>query len=217
MTDNEKLLKLRKLADAMYYAAQQLTTDASRLHKAMEDYHRFVTNEYHKEEPTIPDIVDEHYWEMLGEEPVSEELEEAAKHYLYSNILYDDVYVGNPTDKDCIEMFKAGAQWKEEQFEKNRLKHCDSITNEQAELEQGFIDQHLDKYNRMPTFLDAIEYGMKLHKKQLMKDAMEGVITFDYYGDGDKTYGCVAHDSFCLEDLGLKDTDKVKIVFIKED
>ena len=51
----------------------------------------------------------------LTEEPVSEELEEAAKHYLYSNILYDDVYVGNPTDKDCIEMFKAGAEW---QFER---------------------------------------------------------------------------------------------------
>ena len=52
MTEKEKLEKLRKLADAMYYAAQHLTTDASRLHKAMEDYHRFVTNEYHKEEPT---------------------------------------------------------------------------------------------------------------------------------------------------------------------
>ena len=43
--------------------------------------------------------------------PVSDDLEEAAKHYLYSNILYNDVYVGNPTDKDCIEMFKAGAEW----------------------------------------------------------------------------------------------------------
>ena len=49
-------------------------------------------------------------------EPVSEKLEEAAKHYLYSNILYDDVYVGNPTDKDCIEMFKAGANWQKEQM-----------------------------------------------------------------------------------------------------
>ena len=52
-----------------------------------------------------------HFINSLQAEPVSEELEEAAKHYLYSNILYDDVYVGNPTDKDCIEMFKAGAEW----------------------------------------------------------------------------------------------------------
>lgn len=42
---------------------------------------------------------------------VSNDLEKAAKHYLYSNILYNDVYVGNPTDKDCIEMFKAGTKW----------------------------------------------------------------------------------------------------------
>lgn len=52
----------------------------------------------------------------MDEESVSKDLEEVAKHYLYSNILYDDVYVGNPTDKDCIEMFKAGANWKKEQM-----------------------------------------------------------------------------------------------------
>ncbi|UKK52118.1 hypothetical protein L6472_05940 [Prevotella sp. E13-17] len=55
----------------------------------------------------------------MDEEPVSEDLEEAAKHYLYSNILYDDVYVGNPTDKDCVEMFKAGAKWQKEQLMKD--------------------------------------------------------------------------------------------------
>lgn len=51
------------------------------------------------------------FMDSLPNEPISEELDEVAKHYLYSNILYDDVYVGNPTDKDCIEMFKAGANW----------------------------------------------------------------------------------------------------------
>ena len=50
MTDKEKLEKLKKLADAMYYAAQHLTTDASRLHKAIDEYHKFIINEYHKEE-----------------------------------------------------------------------------------------------------------------------------------------------------------------------
>ena len=39
--------KLKKLADAMYYAAQQMTTDASRLHKAMEEYHQFIIHEYY--------------------------------------------------------------------------------------------------------------------------------------------------------------------------
>lgn len=76
MTDKEKLEKLMKLADAMYYAAQNLTTDASRLHKAMDEYHKFIIYEYHKEEPTIPEIVDEHFDEMLGEEPANEDLGE---------------------------------------------------------------------------------------------------------------------------------------------
>lgn len=100
MTDGEKLLKLRKLADAMYYAAQQLTTDASRLHKAMEDYHQFIVNDYHEEDPVNKQSVyeamaeveekakafteahkgessEQLLAEMRGEEPVSEDLEEA--------------------------------------------------------------------------------------------------------------------------------------------
>ena len=36
-----KLQKLKKLADAMYHAAQYLTTDASQLRKAMDEYHQF--------------------------------------------------------------------------------------------------------------------------------------------------------------------------------
>ena len=32
--------------------------------------------------------------------------------------------------------------------------------------EQDFFDEHLDKHNRMPTFLDAIEYGMEIGKKK---------------------------------------------------
>lgn len=37
-----KLQKLKKLADGMYRAAQYLTTDASHLRKAMDEYHQFV-------------------------------------------------------------------------------------------------------------------------------------------------------------------------------
>lgn len=39
--EEEKLNKAIKLADAMYDAAQRLTTDASRLHKAMQDWWHF--------------------------------------------------------------------------------------------------------------------------------------------------------------------------------
>lgn len=98
MTDKEKLEKIKSLSDKMYTSMQNLTTDTAPIRKAMNEYHQFIIQHWHEKEP------------------VSEELEEAAKHYLYSNILYDDVYVGNPTDKDCIEMFKAGANWQKQQM-----------------------------------------------------------------------------------------------------
>lgn len=79
------------------------------------------------------------------------------------------------------------AKWQKEQFEKNRLKHCNSITNEQAELEQGFIDQHLDKHQCMPTFLDAIEYGIRLQKEQIEEALLSEVLPcFMHGGEADE-------------------------------
>ena len=102
------------------------------------------------------------YIDSLQEEPVSEELDDAAYNFVMNNF-------GNPKeplykfDQRC---FRAGAQWQ---------------------------------------------------KKQTVAKAIDGVVTFDYYDSGNKTYGCVAHDSFCLEDFGLKDRDKVKVIVIKEE
>ena len=89
MTDKKKLEKLKKLADAMYYAAQYLTTDASRLHKAMDEYHKFTIHE-------------------CKEEPVNDDLEEASRNYADNEEYGDDVYF-------AIEAaFKAGARWQKE-------------------------------------------------------------------------------------------------------
>lgn len=41
----EKLDKIKELADNMYYAAQYLTTDASKLHEAMKQYRYFTIYE----------------------------------------------------------------------------------------------------------------------------------------------------------------------------
>jgi hypothetical protein len=65
MTDKEKLERLKKLADAMYYAAMYLTTDASRLHKAMDEYHKFIIHEC-KEEP-VSEV-----WHYQKKEPINE-------------------------------------------------------------------------------------------------------------------------------------------------
>lgn len=87
MTDKEKLEKIKVLADAMYNAAFNITTDASRLKKAMYDYHQFIINEYYKEEP------------------VSRDLEEAANDYAH-DFVHDDVF----------ETFIAGALWQKQQM-----------------------------------------------------------------------------------------------------
>lgn len=73
------------------------------------------------------------------------------------------------------------------------------------------------KEKEYTCYEEAFEDGAKWKKEQMMAKAIDGDITFDYYGDDDKTYGCIAHDSFCLEDFGLKDRDKVKVIVIKED
>ena len=61
--------------------------------------------------------------------------------------------------------FKAGAKWKAEQFEKERLKQCDTLTKEQAKIESDFVVNFIKKNNCTPTFIDAIEYGMQLKLK----------------------------------------------------
>lgn len=169
------------------------------------------------EQPKVIKAEDIKYWMLvhsldMQEEPVSEDLDEAAKEWLSPQLdksyaKYGEAKMMELTKFDGYAMLEAiefGAKWKEEQFEKNRLEHCNSITNEQAELEQKFLDEHLDKYNRMPTFLDAIEYGMRLQKEQMMKNAVE----CEYF-DG---------SLFC-NDLREKyrDCDKVKVIVIKED
>jgi len=149
----------------------------------------------------------------MDEEPVSDDLKEASEKYAYTNWQSDDYHDGAAEGLpfDAIghtqKTFKAGAKWKEEQFEKKLLKHCDSITNEQAELESGFIDQHLNKHQRMPTFLDAIEYGMQLQKEQMMARAFPVEI------DSSRSDGrCILGGNFARFETG----DKVKVIVIKE-
>lgn len=45
MTQEEKLTKIKELADAMYYSMQNLTTDTTKIREAMNKYRQFVINE----------------------------------------------------------------------------------------------------------------------------------------------------------------------------
>ena len=101
------------------------------------------------------------------------ELEKAAIDYSRERLSNDDYPVYN--DEYEIELaFEAGAEWQREQFDKERLKHCDELTAEQAQIESDFVVQHLEKYNRTPTFIDAIEYG----RKQMIDKAAEWLNNF---------------------------------------
>ena len=154
--------------------------------------------------------------DTLKEEPVSEELEKAAEEYIEYTPRYDIGYEleeGNdPTEIDCFTIdeataaFIAGAKWQKEQFEKERLKHCDGLTDEQAQIESDFVTQHLKDNNRTPTFIDAIEYGMKMQKEQMVAKAIDGIARPD-----DDEVWCD------LKSFNFKDGDKVKVIVIKED
>lgn len=87
---------------------------------------------------------------------------------------------------------------------------------EEAAKEQARSYGYMTEDYEFKENVESFKTGAQWRKKQMMAKAVDGVVTFDYY-KGDKTYGCIAHDSFCLEDLGLKDTDKVKMIIVKDE
>jgi hypothetical protein len=146
--------------------------------------------------------------------PVSEDLEDASIE-IYSKLLKDETIIIDGYEyvvlSDAEECFKAGANWQKQQMEKYRIAHCDNITNEQAEMESDFVSEHIAKNNRIPTFLDAIKYGMKLQEQQMMKDAVEAeVVTPVYKGPDTKMTQLVTFGT------SLKVGDKVKLIIIPE-
>ena len=102
------------------------------------------------------------------EEPVSEELEEAAE--VHANRCYNEDASAERIAA-CKYDFKAGAEWQKHQFEKNRLMSCDNQNEEEAKREQDFVFGHVEKNNRIPTFNDAINYGMELQKQNMIGKA----------------------------------------------
>jgi len=182
----------------------------------------------------------------ISEEPVSEDLEEEIIRYIgYPQEVDEDVSttmirkaarhfsnwqkqqdskLPKIWPRDTIEeyayqcAYDLSNDWAKETPEWNDVQNA-CILGAQWQKEkdmQKFLHSETATFTR-EEFDAEMEEVRKQTKKQMMKDAVEGVITFDYYGDGDKIYGCIAHESFCLEDMGLKDGDKVKLIIIKED
>ena len=109
-----------------------------------------------QEEPSIPEIVDEHYWEMLGEEPVSDDLEEAYEKYADERLkiirpdIYDSSY--SRSTKMTFDLFEGyeletafeeGANWQKEQMMKD-------ATEAVVAIDSGgypYIDKTIELYD----------------------------------------------------------------------
>ena len=109
------------------------------------------------------------YIDSIQEEPVSEYFEEALtkewKGYNDRGAATVDALEDNTQELAFAKGFYRGSKWKAEQFEKERLKLCNTLTKEQAQIESDFVVNFIKNNNCTPTFIDAIEYGKKLKLK----------------------------------------------------
>lgn len=98
------------------------------------------------------------------EEP-DKDLEDAAKKYRFFDF-------GTP-DEIAQTAFKAGAEWQEKRWENNRLMAQDHATEEECQREMDFVDNHIKKHHRIPTFSDAINYGIEWQKQKSAENGKE--------------------------------------------
>lgn len=138
------------------------------------------------------------------EEP-DKSLDEEIRRYYREECSSDD----EPTTEETARHF---AEWQKEQFEKNRLAHCDALSKEDYDRETDFAMEIIEKEHRQPTFIDAINYGIRLQKEQMLKDAVDADVNI--YKD------LVAGKSwaeFVVEMPTNNLGDKVKLIVVKED
>lgn len=129
----------------------------------------------------------------MQEEPVSEDFEDALARewqgYNDRGAATVDALEDNTQELAFAKGFYLGAEWKEHQFEKNRLADGDRQTAEDAEREQDFVMGIIEKEHRQPTFDDAIKYGMRLRDEQMMANTADVMIGLPYENkDGGYTH-----------------------------
>ncbi len=165
---------------------------------------------------------------MQKEEPVNDDLDKAAEQYTDMQLSIIDSELSKTSyarhtkmgirvfcGSDIEEAIDAGALWKEQPIENNRLADCDNMTEEQAEIEQDFVLSVIEGRNSYPTYYDAIEYGMKLQRQQMLNDAVSGTV--------EESFQCqwqIRSDdlegAFVVRN-NLVDGDRVKLIVIKEE
>lgn len=128
--------------------------------------------------------------DSLQEEPVSDDLEKAIEQsFIYHDNHGDDFRSDEQIETAYRCGFETGAKWQEDQLEKNRLAACDRQTEKEAEIEFDFCIGIIENEHRQPTFNDAIKYGMRLQKEQMMVNTTDAMINLPYENkDGGYTH-----------------------------
>ena len=141
--------------------------------------------------------------EDVEEVDLFSDLDDAAEEYATTHLRNNEF----PTADSS---FKAGAKWMQDQFEKNRLANCDKLTKEEYDRETDFALGIIEGEYRQPTFTDAINYGMRVMKDQMMKEAVEVVV---------EDWNPESHPEITipLNPEEFTAGDKVKLIVIKED
>ena len=113
----------------------------------------------------VKDILDILEVREVQEVPVSEDLEKMSYHSAM-DLINNPKFLPTTTFGELIPMlqklYKDGAKWQKEQFEKNRLAACDAQTEEEAHIERDFVMGIIENEHRQPTFDDAIKYGRRV-------------------------------------------------------
>ena len=211
MTDKAKLEKIKKLADAMYYAAFNLTTDASLLRKAMDEYHQFIIHEYCKEEPVSDEQVKEftknqhadktckENGNSLTQESVSESID--FEHELYKAFgQIKDFTLGIAIAKRFYDMGRKYNEPVSEDIEKE-IDHAHKLFYEEVgwDSDEGARAYVADWF---------AYYFAKWQKEQMMAKAV----------DGEVGYWNLRGLSVNVElPHSVEEGDKVKVIVIKED
>ena len=149
---------------------------------------------------------EEAYNEMLAildtmqEEPVSEELEEAADNAL-SNVLNTHEIVNV---RSCLDMFRFGAKWQKAKDESTTEDLGEYINK----LSKQFPEVSFAKLSRIAVRVS------KWQKEQMIAKAVDGYVIKDVEeGNGDFLLSA----DYLSKNMGLKDQQKVKVIVIKED
>ena len=197
MTNNEKLEKIKKLADDMYYAAANLGPNVGsgeRLRKTMEEYHKFIIHEYNKEEPVSEDF------ETALEKKVRE-----AQDWTYIEEEGGECPLYEEFGADDLEEF---ARWGAEWVRNNEKEPISKELTDEIKLWFKQWSENEMEWSREDIW-DTAEHFANWQKQQMMKDAITGQLE---NGDDYLRIKCLSASCRPQDDGKL-----IKFIIIKED